>query len=325
MSDKHKLSIKLRIRSEPEYAVLEMTGILSEKTSPRLEKAIAECDSRNITDIVIDFLGAEAPFSSSGMGFLIRYGDDRTRRVAIVGLSPGMLQLFQVLILDKILNIFGSVEEAAQWFETGEQEEGLPDINSIFPVIVHNEFFESFPLDHPAVGEDQHFLHRRLTDSLCVVYAEHESFRLSYLQRHHLDKIRNHPDGSPEFTEEHLFRFAISNLIDICASDSGWGFEMNHFEAQPKNIIWFSGDEHFVASQFLIPDFREFLVEEYGGKAVVAFPGRDRLMVFHESHFLEGNAAKPQLLVKTMFEDSQRPLGLECYSIVGEDLILFNP
>jgi anti-sigma B factor antagonist len=91
-----------------ECLVVRVEGELDLASAPELEKALSTVDA--IPHVVIDL--SACPFLDSAGMRVIAKAMGHATRVSIVATDPGVLRVFEITSVDKMVSVYSSLEEA---------------------------------------------------------------------------------------------------------------------------------------------------------------------------------------------------------------------
>lgn len=99
-------------------AVVKLTGAVKAQQAWDIESLLAELSTKNRYKAIADLTGV-SHLSSSVLGLLARFAEEcrqNNGELRLVVTEQGVLNLLQVTMLDKVFEIYTSVEEAEEDF-----------------------------------------------------------------------------------------------------------------------------------------------------------------------------------------------------------------
>ena len=111
---KFQKMLRLEKTKENQFDILSLHGEVDASNSVILDKAIQELSETGAKFILVD--GSELDYiSSAGLGVFMSYLEDFSEkgiRLAIFGLSQRVYEVFKILGLDQLIQIFSDKNEA---------------------------------------------------------------------------------------------------------------------------------------------------------------------------------------------------------------------
>ena len=106
--------VEIESSQENDKCILEVKGEIDASSSIHMDNALKETLERGCTKIIVNMEGLEY-ISSAGLGVFMSYIEDfkeKNVKFAMYGLSEKVLNVFQILGLDQLLEITGSKNQA---------------------------------------------------------------------------------------------------------------------------------------------------------------------------------------------------------------------
>jgi anti-sigma B factor antagonist len=106
--------LKIDIKQEQNIYLVQLNGEIDASNSIDLDEAIQSIVTEDGKAILVDGRNLEY-ISSAGLGVFMSYLDDFQEKgiqIHIFGLTPKVLNVFEILGLDKLINISSSKEDA---------------------------------------------------------------------------------------------------------------------------------------------------------------------------------------------------------------------
>lgn len=104
------------MRAATGFTVLSLTNCPPGKLFWELDERLAQLRRKKIYKVIADLTGI-AHISSAVLGLLTRFAEEcreHAGELRLVVTEQGVLNLLQVTMLDKVLEVFGTVEEAQE-------------------------------------------------------------------------------------------------------------------------------------------------------------------------------------------------------------------
>jgi anti-sigma B factor antagonist len=108
----------MRLTADRSVSVLMFSGIIHHHQVHEIEEALENLTKKDRYKVIVD-LGSATRISSSALGVLARFAEvcrNKNGELRMVAHEQAILNLLQITMLDKVFDIYRSVEEAEEDF-----------------------------------------------------------------------------------------------------------------------------------------------------------------------------------------------------------------